>query len=103
MNEDILNKSEIINSYSRMNMFELDEEIYLKKYSNISFIKELSLLYHEYNKEKDIYSYDFDRITDIKGKEIIKSNNLILFKQKSTYKNNFWIDEIEEKEHLTNN
>ena len=99
---DILNNSEIINSYSRKNMFELDEEIYLKKYSNFSFIKELSLLYHEYNKEKDIYSEDFDRITDIKGKEIIKSNNHFLIKQKITYKNNNRLDEIEEKEYLTN-
>ena len=83
-------------------MFELDEEIYLRKYSNFFFIKELSLLYHEYNKEKDIYSEDFDRITDIKGKEIIKSNNHFLIKQKITYKNNNRLDEIEEKEYLTN-
>ena len=71
-----------------INLNELEEENYIKKFSNNSFIKELSLMSHNLSADKssEILLHDFEKLKEQKEKFEIQFNN--------TFYNSFEISEM---------
>ena len=73
-----------------MNLYEIEEKEYLKKYSNFSFIKKVHLFYNKYEKEKRneffLDSHNSDKINDINENNVFEFNEEVNIMEKS--KNN---------------
>ena len=78
MDLNIFNDSNDEELCSSINLYELEEEEkYIKKFSNNSFIKEVSLMNHNFDVYKSfkVLLNDFEKIKEKKEKDKIQFNN----------------------------